>query len=244
MSTRLFTLGIVIAGLVGALSFLLAWKTLGTAVTAIRLRGVAPGDVREGAVAVTGTPQPVGETVESPWTDADCLAFEGTVSRYESHGGDAQWYTVRSMGRAVPFEVRGPAGAVTVDPDDASLELKETYRAITDGKDVEPPDPEDADPDMSLFAWKQVTNMGNFRYVEERLDPGDTVTVFGVAEYDSPGDRTPRITDGDGWFDPPFAVFASEDSNPLRGVVLRTAVLLGIALLSFGALGWFVLQVL
>lgn len=228
---------------VGLIAVGKAWPTLGMAIHALRLRGVGPGDVREGPVAVTGSPQPTDDTVESPWTEVDCLAYDAFVHRHQRRQNNSNWQPIRVMGEEVPFELRGPTGAVEVDPEEADLHMKETYRAVTGGKDESPPDPEHATPGRSRFSLDEFSSNGNFRYREERIDPSDRVTVFGVANAGTAGARSPTITDGDGWFDPPFVVYTNESSDPLRQIVVRTFGLLGIAVVSVAAAVWLTLSV-
>lgn len=222
---------VAVVGTAALLSLGRSLPNLGLAIQALRLRSVGPGDVTRGPVVVTGTPVPLSGPVESPWTDADCVAFDADVKQHSRRRHGSNWRPVRTMAREVPFEIRGPTGAVEVDPEEADLEMKETYRAVTEEKS--PPPPSEADPGLSRLPLVQFSSEGTYKYVERRIDPTDTVTVFGVAEYDSPADTTPEITGGgSGLLAPPFAVYANAGSSPARSIALRTFGLLAVGLLS------------
>lgn len=214
---------------------------LGVAIQALRSRPIDPSDVTEGPVVVRGTPTPLTETVEAHLTEEECIAFDATLER-QRWGRHNDWEHVDRMARGVPFEIRGPSGAVKVDPAGADIHMKETYRAVT-GERSPPPKEDTGRRGLSSLPFIQFNWAGDYRYVERRLDPTDTVTVFGVAEYDSAADTAPDVTDGGGdVLSPPFAVYASDGANPARLVPIRVFGLVIGGLLAFGAATYVIYQ--
>jgi hypothetical protein len=158
----------------------------------IKSRDVTPANevyLADGVVEVEGTAEVLDETVQSPYTNTDCLVYEYKKERDDGHTGDdthdSGMTTVDSGSEGVPFLLADDSGDVAVDPTGAE------YMLGTD--DVE----------------------GGTREKkhENRIEPGDSIHVVGqkraAAErredgldqqrcYVGDGDRISqyRITDG------------------------------------------------
>lgn len=105
---------------------------------------------------VEGTAEPIDEPTMSPYTDTPCVAYEfkkehRETRRDEDGNREQHWETVASGSDSVPFLVTDDTGQAAVDPDGATLE------AGTDHK----------------------TRAGDIRKTERRIEPDDSVHVYG-----------------------------------------------------------------
>lgn len=159
----------------------------------LRIDGETVADVSTGPAEVEGTPSPLDETLEAPFTGTECLAYEIEVERYRHDDDGSNWHTVEDDDVSVPFEVRDGTGSVRVDPSDATLSLEDSYERVVD-RDERPPDRieefltySDVEHETGSFEIGpiDVGTGDKHRFTERRLEPGGTAYVLGVAEYDS-----------------------------------------------------------
>jgi hypothetical protein len=180
-------LGLVI----GAAASYQGWRTLEPARDILRNDPVAVRDLlyEEGPVEVSGTAR-VDEdagTAFAPFSGTECLAYEYEAQEYRGGGQHAHWQTVDEGLRAVPFLVEDDSGTVSVDPRDADLHLDEETMTIDPGE--RPPeqieryirnteDLELQNDTIDLVVTE--LNTGNRqRFVERRLDVGESVHIYG-----------------------------------------------------------------
>ncbi|SFC47874.1 E3 Ubiquitin ligase [Halobiforma haloterrestris] len=199
-------LGVIVAGglLVGTGCYLLAGA--GTNVRSYlavrRSRPVEADGVEaeSGPVRVEGEVTPIEGTLEAPVSGTEAVQYRLDATRVvederlpmESPTGDADQgtktgfadlgsllvdHTERVDERRVPFAVRDETGRIAVDPEGATVRL-ERSASVPVPADATPPEPlatrllgTDADPEADDAAI----------YHESVLEPGDEVTVVGVA---------------------------------------------------------------
>jgi hypothetical protein len=130
-----------------------------------------------GVVEVTGTAEQLDETIVAPYTETECFAheYETKVKEHDDVGHDdedtgPEWRTVDHGSDEVPFVVTDGSGEVAVDPAGSELSME----------------------------TESITNSTQRRRTEERLDPGETVHVYGHRHDDGLGDESVYIGDGDG----------------------------------------------
>lgn len=81
-----------------------------------------------GTVELSGTVVPGAETLESPFTDTECVALEYVVEERRSRGlgtddSRTRWVEPDSTSDRVPFSLEDDSGAVLVDPTGADRRL-------------------------------------------------------------------------------------------------------------------------
>lgn len=151
-------------------------------------RAVGAGDAHRetGAVEVEGTAASLGETTTGMYTDEPALAqkyHEDHVEEEEDPDGNVTTST-RTVDRgsdAVPFLVEDETGSVAVDPAGASLSITEERLHYRDGIG---------------------TSSRDYHRYEGRIEPGDSVYVFGQLREaddpaDAPGEERTYIGNGD-----------------------------------------------
>jgi len=174
---------------------------------------------RSGPVEIEGTATTDDDhtPVRSPFTDTECLVYEYEVGEYRSRGKHSSWETLDEGIDGVPFVVEDDTGAVRVEPAGADLRLAD-HTTRVDGGD-EPPeriaeyvasteavDSQDGSVDLL------VTELGygnDQRFVERRLEPGESVYVYGTVTPTGEsewGSRLVGATVGDGEAIPEFVV--------------------------------------
>jgi len=96
----------------------------------IKSRDVTPANevyLADGVVEVEGTAEVLDETVQSPYTNTDCLVYEYKKERDDGHTGDdthdSGMTTVDSGSEEVPFLIADGTGDVAVDPTGAEFML-------------------------------------------------------------------------------------------------------------------------
>lgn len=197
-------LGIVLlTGLVGggllALGFALRevsaiWQVVGGTTTDIFSLSTGTN----GPTSISGTALQYEDTLVSPFTGSDCLALAYEVSELRTTNNGASWVEIDSGRAAIPFLLEDDSGSVLVEPTRVRLGLDESTRTEVDGGDPPPARiqefierNDDVDSEERTWDLKVVElNVGNDRrYIERRLDPGESVTVFGEAR-DEPGVST------------------------------------------------------
>lgn len=160
----------------------------------------------DGPAEVEGTAELAddGDVVRAPCSDIDCLAYEYEVQEYRSSSNNSYWKTLDEGSDAAPFLVEDETGTVRVDPTGATLEFEPETVKVPAGE--EPPDTiaqylretEAVDPQHDKTVNLVVTelNTGNDqRFIERRLDIGESVYVYGDVEDAPAGEWGSRLVD-------------------------------------------------
>ena len=158
-----------------------------------------------GPISISGIATRYEDELVSPFTGTDCFAFEYEVQERDIRtdsttdgNSNTTWEQIDSGHAAVPFLLEDDTGTVLVDPTQVRFGLDTSEKIHVDGGDRPPAHIQqfiEADPDvdseehtidLQIFEFKTGDDR---RYIERRLDPGETVTVFGEAQ-NSPGIST------------------------------------------------------
>lgn len=209
-----------------------------------------------GSCEVQGVAGVHEEIVSAPFTGTDCLVCRWTVEEYRQSGKHSHWKTVDSGVWSRPFVLADDTGRVLVEPDGAELSLATDDTVRVDGGDAPPHrvqqfidandrvDGEDSELDLGVVT---LSTGNDRRYVEERLDPGDSAYVFGSARANRrPGSVVEGVVAGppadgagsrlDALFGPLFLVSDTTEAGVV-GRLRRKAVvpmLLGVGLVALG----------
>ncbi|WP_267640555.1 GIDE domain-containing protein [Haloarchaeobius amylolyticus] len=212
-----------------------------------------------GPFEIEGTAKPHEEYVRSPFTDTQCLACRWKVEEYRTSGKNSHWATVDEGTWWRPFRVEDDTGQVLVDPQGARFSLEESSRIEVDGGTMPPEqvqqfidaneavDSENTSVDLKLFRLKTGNDR---RYVEERLDVGETVHVLGHSRPDPDrefGSRLYAIVGAPQRLDsgplgnllarllePPFLVSDTTERGAVRRLAFRAVVPLAIGVACLG----------
>ena len=189
------------AGIAGGL-FLL-WRGFGGYRTAMRITDIATSriaSIAAGEVRLTGVVEPAETLLTSTLQSASCVYFRSTV---KDTSGDSD-STVHDEVCAVGFRVRDPSGDVRVFPRNAQWDVPPRFEAESShaegpaaGLRLRPGSPYQlAEPDREALIADLLTpdqpldagsplygssGKADRRYVEARIEPGDTVTIVGRA---------------------------------------------------------------
>jgi TRAP-type C4-dicarboxylate transport system permease small subunit len=137
--------------------------------------------VLQGEVNLNGTAREHESLLRSTHTNTPSVYFRFHEEREERDSdGDTRWVTVTDHTRFVDFRLEDETGDILLRPiGDVDFHVKESYRRRS----------------------------GNRRYTEYRIEPGDSVFVFGYArqapsggfevEFDEEGDYNPIISERD-----------------------------------------------
>jgi hypothetical protein len=161
-----------------------------------------------GAVAVEpgirefeGRADAVDGTLTAPFTGAESLVCTHTVERYSPSHRGSNWRTVEEETRTVPFEVDHAGSSVAVDPAGARTLLTEEFHVDLAEAD-DPPDGVRSYVSQRLGGATagdgpsvevgpvELSGSDRYRFVEERLDDGETAYVIGTVRDDP--DAVPR----------------------------------------------------
>ena len=148
--------------------------------------------VTPGPAEVSGTAEPADDgPMRAPFSDGGCLFAEWEIEEWEESGRHASWRTEGSGTLTVPFYVADDTGQVLVRPGGAAVELSGDRETTEVGVDETPPEPireftelesTPGDPDGALVgALDWGTQVGDRRYHQRVLRPGETVYVHGTA---------------------------------------------------------------
>lgn len=151
----------------------------------------APGG---GPVELRGTAEPVGRALRSPFAETACVAYEYEVEEERNTKNGRTWATIHSGERYVPFRLNDGSGSVLIEPPGADFRFTTERRLEVDGGDA-PPEPirrfiaeteavDDQERSVDLRLFELRTGKDR-RFVERRLDVGETAHVLGTARYDS-----------------------------------------------------------
>lgn len=183
---------------------------------------------RTGRIELEASAVPADETLTAPFTGTECLAYEYKVQRYRSNDDGSNWRTMHSDDKRVRFLVEDDTGSVVIESEDADLSLTSGDR-ITVGRDetadsriadfldtIDDVDPgEGASSDIGPIT---VSTGDKRRYVERRIDVGDTAHVYGQINdrpFEGPT-GTVNAAIGDGAETPLFHVADASASNSMK----------------------------
>lgn len=155
-----------------------------------------PLDVRSvnghsGPVEIEGTAVPDDDhgTITAPFSGAECLACSYEVQELRSSGKHSSWQTLDEGQGGVDFLVDDGTGRVRVDPHGSDIRLDGDTLSVSPGtvlpdrlanyvESTEEVDKQDGTMDLLVTE----VNTGNKqRFIERRLDVGETVYVYGEA---------------------------------------------------------------
>ncbi|MDR5671666.1 hypothetical protein RH858_00655 [Halalkaliarchaeum sp. AArc-GB] len=150
-----------------------------------------PGKLRATGefVACRGRAVAVGETIEAPFTGADCLGLEYEVT--ERHPFGIAWpWTDAYLDDGVAttaFDLESDRGTIRVDPSPRRFSLDLPGEVVTADADGGVPDRVrrflEARNVPDAPEWLQsIPGLGRRRFVERRIDPGTEYVVFGRIE--------------------------------------------------------------
>jgi hypothetical protein len=145
-----------------------------TRIPATQAHAVLPGEVNVTGAATVFD----GKTVKATHSGEQCLYFRFTEEKKTRDSeGHTKWSTVRRENGVVDFDIEDETGKIRVRPSGSvDYGVPQSYRKSS----------------------------GNRRYTEWRIDPKDTVTVFGFVnpmpggfaiDFDTPGDYIPIISE-------------------------------------------------
>ncbi|MFB9806104.1 E3 ubiquitin ligase family protein [Haladaptatus pallidirubidus] len=238
-----------VSSLVGAV---MLWYGSKDIRTAYRILTNDPNDVQSlgdrTPVEVEGAAKAEDGVLRSPFMDTECVAYEYEVKEERNSKNGRHWRTVDSGRNHVPFRVEDETASALVDPRGADFRFK-SERCIDVRGGNKPPERvrefiaanddvgcEDRTLDLKLFGLKTGKDR---KYVEKRLDPGESVHVLGEARYDSTaGSEAGEVNTviGHGENAPRFLISDADERGAAWRVgwgglpyVLGGAVLLGIA---------------
>ena len=147
-----------------------------------------------GPVSISGTAMQYEDSLVSPFTGTECLALAYEVDERRSTDKGTTWVEIDSGRAAVPFLLEDETASVLVDPSTVRLGLDTSTTIEVDGGDRPPEriqefidrtddvDSEERTWDLKIIELKVGDDR---RYIEHRLDPGESVTVFGEVSSES-----------------------------------------------------------
>ncbi|MEF8778229.1 MAG: GIDE domain-containing protein [Natronomonas sp.] len=157
-----------------------------------------------GVVEVEGTAKPLDRTLTGKYSNEPALAQswrrERKQKRTDSDGNTkTSWRTVSRGEDSVPFVVEDKTGEVAVDPAGANLSINQS-RVRSGG-------------------WLRFGRNGRYREYEGRIEPGDSVHVYGEVrsastDADAPTDDATYIGNGE-----EVSEFVISDGSELRTVL-------------------------
>ncbi|WP_254861609.1 E3 ubiquitin ligase [Halovivax gelatinilyticus] len=180
-----------------------------------------------GTVELEGTAGVAESTVNAPFTGTACLAYECTVERRTGSGSNSNWTTEVERTAVVPFVLESDE-SIVVDPDGADRSLSIDEEGTVDGGET-PPEPiltvlrEDDCPDA---------RSRRRRVRERRLEPGESIHVFGDVERRSTPETSAAsynavVCEGDA---PTFVLTDGDERSALvrQAVMPVTLILMGL----------------
>jgi hypothetical protein len=197
-----------------------------------------------GPVEIEGTAAVYEEsgTVTAPFSGTECLGYTYEVEERRSSGKHSNWHTLEEGTHGVDFLVEDGTGQVHVEPGGADFRLEEHTKRVSPGDELPPrierfvestDDVEKQDGSIDLGVTE--LSVGNKqRFTERRLDPGESVYVYGAARPDTNTEWGSTLVDavvGDGDDVPAFVVSDTDE----RGTALRFGKR-GLTLLCIGIL--------
>jgi hypothetical protein len=214
-----------------------------------------PLSVRElptktGAVEVAGEARlgESGDTVRAPLTLTECLAYEYEAAELRSSGKSAHWKTLDEDAAAAPFRLEDDTGIVRVDHEAATLDLTEHSIRVSGGEEPPPViaqyirqteavDPQNNSVDLVVT---ELDYGNDQRFVERRLDIGESAHVYGVVEP-APGGEwgsdlvDARLTNDE---ETPLVVSDSSERGTAWQLAKRPLLLAGVGVIALlGGIG-------
>lgn len=139
---------------------------------------------RGGPIELSGTAEPVDETLYGPISGRKCLAFHYEVIE-KQRSGQNNWHTIEKGNKGVSFHLRDDTGTVLVDPVGASLTVDEETVEEVWSDETQPPR-------IRQFI---ADNDRPRRYAEQRLEVGAKAHLVGTAR--PPDDPPAELGDVD-----------------------------------------------
>lgn len=214
----------------------------------------------DGPAEIRGTAATTDEegTVHAPFSAVDCLACEYEVQELRSSGQSSHWKTLDEGRAAVPFLAEDDTGGVRVDPTGAELHVEEQTVTVPGGE--EPPeriaryirrsDAVDPQHDETVNLVVTELNVGNDqRFVERRLDVGESVHVYGDVDRAPAGEWGAGVVDAVLTRGGDRGILVISDTSERgtawrmgKGALLWTAGGLALALPGVGFLGYWLVS--
>ena len=150
-----------------------------------------PGTLRATGefVACRGHAVAVGETIEAPFTGADCLGLDYEVTERQPFGIAWPWADAYLDGgvATTAFDLESDRGTIRVDPSSRRFTLDVPGEVVTVDADGGPPDRVrrflEARNVPDTPEWlRSIPGLGRRRFVERRIDPGGEYVVLGRIE--------------------------------------------------------------
>lgn len=197
------------------------------------------------------------ELLVAPFSKTECVYYRYIIDELKRHKKGTRWRTVARGTQEVRFLAEDETGVVTVDPTDAdyNVEIRKEYRhkaglfggfsrmieslsrwtsgEIADHSAIPMHELDEVDPNKLMKFY----SVGDRRYREYFLSPGDTLFLMGTAAHDSNEKSHVIVRKGEN--SPVFIIADRDESHMLK--TLRGRFLLGTILgICAVALGLFV----
>jgi len=205
-----------------------------------------------------------GNRLKSPFSQTDCVYYRYEIKEYRKHssgrgkGSTHQWDTIASGERRMPFFAEDETGCVRIEPAEAeySIAAKKAFlqkaglfggiTSLIDSLRNWDHDPAEAvdisglnlvpiDPEATFTFFNRV---GDRRYFEYYLEPGENLFVMGTAAGDGQAPTSVVIRKGEN--QPTFIISNESEKNLLQSlkwqmivnyVVGGAMIVMGVALL-------------
>ncbi|MFW6151464.1 MAG: LemA family protein [Verrucomicrobiota bacterium] len=147
-----------------------------------RIPATVVNAVLPGEINIQGQAQRLDRTLKAPRTGSECLYYRYLVERKKvDSDGDVSWVTERDVNDSVDFILADATGSIVVRPDNrVKFSTAKSYS----------------------------TTSGNRRYSEWRIEPGDSLFVFGYVQA-ADGSYEVRF-DQDGFYDPIISTYGEK----------------------------------
>lgn len=189
----------VVVGVLGLLLFAVGVLGVGYGWRRRRQRSVIASTETTDVLRLTPGPAEVVGTAErsddgplpAPFSEESCLLAEWEIEEWEESGKHSSWRTEGKGTVTTPFYVDDGTDRVLVRPSEATVDLAGSRETTHVGVDEEPPesirrfldlDSTPGDPNEALIkALDWGTQVGDRKYHQRLLKPGDEVYVHGTA---------------------------------------------------------------
>lgn len=143
-----------------------------------------------GLVEIVGEAVPTGETLQSPFSDHECVYYRYEIEEYRRTGKRHAWVTVMQRSLGVPFFLQDDTGRVLIDPTGAEVDIPQDAQ-FRSGTGEDPPAPIQAFLAQQGIAFEGFLGINKtMRYTEYYVAPHDPLYILGTA-----GDN-PHVTEG------------------------------------------------
>lgn len=187
------------------------------------------------------------DLLESPITNTSCVLYRYEVEEYRESGDDSRWVTVDSGREVRPFHLDDGTGDVLVDPEGADLRLPRDARIRAEGFDELPEPAQEFVRENDEVDVQDGWFTDDRRYTEWRIEPDQTVYVFGEAlprDGEASTFNPDNAVVNESRSTPMFVVSDQRESELLSSMTRRTIgfILSGflLAVGGFAALVWYV----